>query len=1043
MSGLLPTSDGAHQPGPYPLMSTEKDLEEALEKVESERNTAQQRSIPNHSDLDDLVPHDIHRDKRQGHANRRDKPALGGPKRGRHIIPAAADRPPATTSFCLPSREALGVVLPPGTDGEVLGEGADEVRFGATDGCERGSRAMDEEVDTMLKLLGGDDAEELQQRENGGKEQAGPSSPPGQSQVTLPSHLHLPLPSRAGRATDTNGTSDDLMLRSMAGPDSSEGPHGLRQISGDLRQQALVGRGGDCDDVAGADGYGAHDGEGGGAGEGAGYLGYEGRMPFDVMHRLMQYQMHYPHFSPFMPFPFPPRMMMPFFTRSPSPGSNEEGPCTRGKKGTRGRPKGRPRGSTRGGWNVSPRKGRGRGRGAKGRRGGRATSKAVTPPPPGMSMAEDPPADDGSDEWRPEMEGESQDGTKGESSDEDEDEYVPRRVSGGLRVPKLLEVGGTGQVIIEEEERYRPPPKSRRVKVEGYLRRRETGVEEVTIHGLKISKDDLLGLCEVSTIPPKLRFEYEDGMTLTLGEAGREMLRRCIRLKGLSGTEQGQRICLLKNEDLLRLAYRCDLWGLVQRLHLEHMRRLPLSVVHQRVRAKLSRQPPVMAKATTWTPMANELGAQMLLASEAAHQYHMAQMLSEAVAQSSAAAHAHAHAAAAAAADAHMEDGAIAMYDIDRSLGGHHYSAAAAAAAAMGGTSSLSPTPSLGISPYTHKHKDMPTKYGPARRSKRGKSHLKTEADDATLTTDMDMLPPGPTSDAERAFMDMDPDPRSSSSRFKDELDDMLVMGRCTEGDGDGEAEGEGGGGQLTPSSMLQRLTACRPRYHPYGPPRVELFYHPSTAGEESGRPSRRHQEEKGKEKDKDETEETGKQDDNNVSDDTDSSSITLMSQGFQKVLTDLATTTNGGGDNGGESASSPTAEPEPVGLTDLPQKVVDMGERASMAWRYLVPIMKHLDVQKTLSNAVMARVKTEDGEGGGEAEGQESKCLGLSVPSIGLVAIQLLRRDKQGAVHSIARKVGEGSMGVGEATGVVRSMTSAAISQIVDVLQAPAVKKS
>ena len=391
------------------------------------------------------------------------------------------------------------------------------------------------------------------------------------------------------------------------------------------------------------------------------------------------------------------------------------------------------------------------------------------------------------------------------------------------------------------------------------------------------------------------------------------------------------------------------------------------------------------------------------------------------------------------------------MYDIDRSLGGHHYSAAAAAAAGipMGGTSSLSPTPSLGISPYTHKHKDMPSQYGPARRSKRkGKSHLKTEADDVTLTTDMDMLPPGPTSDAERAFMDMDPDPRSSSSRLKDELDDMLVMGRCTEGDGDGEGEGEGegGGGQLTPSSMLQRLTACRPRYHPYGPPRVELFYHPSTAGEGSGRPSRRHQEEKGKENaSKDETEETGKQEDNNVSDDTDASSITLMSQGFQKILTDLSTTTTGGGGSGGESASSPTADhPEPLGLTDLPQKVVDMGERASVAWRYLVPIMKHLDVQKTLSKAVMARVKTEDGEGGGEAEGQESKCMTtLSVPSLGLVAIQLLRRDKQGAVHSIARRVGEGSIGVGEATGVVRSMTSAAISQIVDVLGAPAVKTS
>jgi len=252
------------------------------------------------------------------------------------------------------------------------------------------------------------------------------------------------------------------------------------------------------------------------------------------------------------------------------------------------------------------------------------SSTTVTPTPPGIMMPEDPCADDGEGSW-------DEDDDYDQDEDNDDDEPVPQRgVPTGPRVPKLLEVATTGEMIIEEGGRYRPPPgKSRHAKVEGYLRTRDTGVEEVTIQGLKIRKDDLLRLSDASTIPPKLRFEYEDGMTLTLGDGGREMLRRCIRLKGRSGDEQGTRVCELKNEELLRLAYRCGLWDLVQRLHLEHMRRLPFSPVHKQVRDRLSRQAGskkmAKAKAAASTPRGKQTGDQVLMARDA-HHYRMAQI---------------------------------------------------------------------------------------------------------------------------------------------------------------------------------------------------------------------------------------------------------------------------------------------------------------------------------------------------------------------------------------------------------------------------------
>ncbi|CEM30233.1 unnamed protein product [Vitrella brassicaformis CCMP3155] len=89
---------------------------------------------------------------------------------------------------------------------------------------------------------------------------------------------------------------------------------------------------------------------------------------------------------------------------------------------------------------------------------------------------------------------------------------------------------------------------------------------------------------ELNHCPAEAMIRYQSGMQLTIGEAGREIVRKAVRLTGMSG----HRICLLRNPELLRLAHKRGLWPMVCRLYQEHSNNgLPMSPLHQAIRSKM------------------------------------------------------------------------------------------------------------------------------------------------------------------------------------------------------------------------------------------------------------------------------------------------------------------------------------------------------------------------------------------------------------------------------------------------------------------------
>jgi hypothetical protein len=103
-----------------------------------------------------------------------------------------------------------------------------------------------------------------------------------------------------------------------------------------------------------------------------------------------------------------------------------------------------------------------------------------------------------------------------------------------------------------------------------------------------------LCICSRVYVPP-----YHDGMTLSLGEGGRELLRKYIKItpsfvqlccrptEAPDGTLMPPRAIPLHATsitELLKLAHEHGVWGVAVRIHLEHRRAIPLSRDHLSMR---------------------------------------------------------------------------------------------------------------------------------------------------------------------------------------------------------------------------------------------------------------------------------------------------------------------------------------------------------------------------------------------------------------------------------------------------------------------------
>ncbi|OII76491.1 hypothetical protein cand_001380 [Cryptosporidium andersoni] len=102
-----------------------------------------------------------------------------------------------------------------------------------------------------------------------------------------------------------------------------------------------------------------------------------------------------------------------------------------------------------------------------------------------------------------------------------------------------------------------------------------------------LKHDQIRELYDTSTIPEDLTIpQYSPGIKLVLGEAGRELLRACIRNKGMKGKD-------LQNTsitDLLKAAHENDLWLVAIKIHLEHRGVIPMSAIHSKWRKHKSIQ---------------------------------------------------------------------------------------------------------------------------------------------------------------------------------------------------------------------------------------------------------------------------------------------------------------------------------------------------------------------------------------------------------------------------------------------------------------------
>ncbi|CEL97964.1 unnamed protein product [Vitrella brassicaformis CCMP3155] len=87
----------------------------------------------------------------------------------------------------------------------------------------------------------------------------------------------------------------------------------------------------------------------------------------------------------------------------------------------------------------------------------------------------------------------------------------------------------------------------------------------------------------IDDIPPDAQIpEFYDGISFSLGEAGRELLRYYIRASG-----HGKKGKTLQNPSipvLLRMAYETGLWRVAVRLHLEHKGVAPMTPAHEEMR---------------------------------------------------------------------------------------------------------------------------------------------------------------------------------------------------------------------------------------------------------------------------------------------------------------------------------------------------------------------------------------------------------------------------------------------------------------------------
>ncbi|CEM09056.1 unnamed protein product [Vitrella brassicaformis CCMP3155] len=84
-------------------------------------------------------------------------------------------------------------------------------------------------------------------------------------------------------------------------------------------------------------------------------------------------------------------------------------------------------------------------------------------------------------------------------------------------------------------------------------------------------------------IPPDAQIpEFYDGISFSLGEAGRELLRYYIRASGHG--KKGKTLQNTSIPDLLRMAYETGLWRVAVRLHLEHKGVAPMTPAHAEMR---------------------------------------------------------------------------------------------------------------------------------------------------------------------------------------------------------------------------------------------------------------------------------------------------------------------------------------------------------------------------------------------------------------------------------------------------------------------------
>lgn len=91
-----------------------------------------------------------------------------------------------------------------------------------------------------------------------------------------------------------------------------------------------------------------------------------------------------------------------------------------------------------------------------------------------------------------------------------------------------------------------------------------------------------IDMFEIENLPFEWMLPYTPGISLSLGEAGRELLRTYIR-----NSAAGARGRVLQNTsipELLRLAHGCGLWNVALKLHLEHTCKIPYSQAHAEMR---------------------------------------------------------------------------------------------------------------------------------------------------------------------------------------------------------------------------------------------------------------------------------------------------------------------------------------------------------------------------------------------------------------------------------------------------------------------------